>query len=440
MPHELDVPNLHLPRVVIVGGGFGGIELAKKLRNLPVQVVMIDQNNYHTFQPLLYQVATAGLEPDSIAFPLRKIFKHQKNFYFRMAKAERVLPDDNLLLTNIGKLHYDYLVIATGSASNYFGMTDIATNSLPMKSLPEALNLRSMILQCFENALLTHNLTERESHTTFVIVGGGPTGVEMAGAMGELKKHVLPNDYPELDFRRMRIHLIESGDRLLGNMSEESSQKTLEFLERLDVHVWLDTFVTAYDGNVLQTKGGKTINAKTMIWSAGVKGQIIEGLATEAMSKGNRILVDNTNKVIGHNNIYAIGDVAAMIADDTPRGHPMVAPVAIQQGQLLGKNIARILQKKEIDAFKYHDKGSMATVGRNRAVVEVGKIKSQGFIAWFLWMTVHLMTLVGFRNKLVTLINWVWNYFNYDRGIRLIVRPYKNPNIPNSPHSRQEAN
>lgn len=423
--HKLDVPDLNIPRIIIVGGGFGGIELAKKLRKADVQVVMLDKNNYHTFQPLLYQVATAGLEPDSIAFPLRKIFKQQGNFYFRMAKAERILPQSNTLVTNIGNIHYDYLVLATGSATNYFGMQDFTTHSLPMKSIPEALNLRSVILQNFEKALLTDNLNERESLMNFVIVGGGPTGVEMAGAMGELKKHVLPNDYPELDFRRMRIHLVEAGNRLLGAMSDQSSQKALDFLKAFDIHVWLGTSVTTYDGQLLQMKNGKTLQTQTVIWSAGVKGEPLEGISTDAIGRGQRILTDEFNRIKGHDNIFAIGDLAAIITEQTPNGHPMLAPVAMQQGNLLAQNIVNLIQNKPTLPFKYFDKGSMATVGRNKAVVEVGRLKSQGFIAWFLWMAVHLMTLVGFRNKLVTLVNWMWSYFNYDRGIRLIIRPYR---------------
>ncbi len=430
-PHILDVPDLNIPRIVIVGGGFGGIELAKKLRKAEVQIIMIDKHNYHTFQPLLYQVATAGLEPDSIAFPLRKIFKHQKNFYFRMAHAECVLPQTNTLITNIGNIQYDYLVLATGSTTNYFGLKDLTAHSLPMKSIPQALNLRSVILQNFEKALLTDNISERESLMNFVIVGGGPTGVEMAGAMGELKKHVLPTDYAELDFRRMHIHLIEAGSRLLGGMSPQSSEKALDFLKKFDVHVWLNTAVTTYNGLQLQMKNGKTLQTQTVIWSAGVMGNTIQGLDTPAITRGQRIITDEINRVKGYNNIFAIGDLAAMISENNPNGHPMLAPVAMQQGNLLAKNIVNLIKNNPTQPFKYFDKGSMATVGRNRAVVEVGKIKSQGFIAWFLWMTVHLMTLVGFRNKVVTLVNWMWSYFNYDRGIRLIIRPYRHQ-LPSS--------
>lgn len=422
---NINVPELNLPRIVVIGGGFGGLELVKKLKNKEVQVVLIDQNNYHTFQPLLYQVASAGLEPDSIVFPLRKIFKNQANFHFRMAKAERVAAEENTLYTSIGSIRYDYLVIATGSDSNYFGMKQVEKHSLPMKSIVEALDLRSVILQSFEQALLTADLEKRESLMNFVIVGGGPTGVELAGALGELKTHVLPNDYPELDIRRMQIHLIEAADRLLNGMSEVSSKKAKDFLKKFDVNIWLNTQVKDYDGYEVFNNSGKELKAQTLIWSAGVRGNSLNGIDAHVVNRQQRILVNEFNQIQGYSNIFAIGDVAAMLTDAYPKGHPMVAPVAIQQGSNLAKNLLQLLKNAPLKAFTYKDKGSMATVGRNRAVVEVGKFKTQGFMAWFMWMAVHLMSLVGFRNKLVTLINWMWSYFKYDKGIRLIIRPHK---------------
>lgn len=425
MEHFIDVPAHNVPRLVIIGGGFGGIELAKKLKNEPIQIVLIDQNNYHTFQPLLYQVATAGLEADSIVYPLRKIFRHQQNFFFRMARVTEIVAEQNILVTSIGKISYDYLVIATGSTTNFFGLKSIEQQAMPMKSVTEALNLRSLMLQNFEAALQINDPDEQASYLNFVVVGGGPTGVEMAGSLAELKKHVLPNDYSELDFKKMQIYLIEASDRLLNGMSDVSGQKALKFLQNFDVHVLLNTAVVNYDGVVVETKDGKKIPTRTFIWSAGVMGNVVKGIDASSVLRGNRIAVDEFCKVKNYQNVFAVGDVACMILSDYPRGHAMVAPVAIQQGHLLAKNLLNLLQNKPLKPFKYLDKGSMATVGRNRAVVESGAFKTQGLIAWFMWMAVHLMTLVGFRNKVVTFFNWMWSYLNYDRGIRLIIRPYE---------------
>lgn len=424
---KINVPDTNMPRVVIIGGGFGGLKLAKALSKAEVQVVLFDRNNYHTFQPLLYQVATAGLEPDSIAYPLRKIFKRQRDFYFRMAEVTKVLPESKLLQTNIGEIQYDELIIATGSKTNFFGLGNVQKYAMPLKTVAQALNLRSLILQHFETALIESDLEVRESNMNFVIVGGGPTGVELAGALGELKKHVLPNDYPELDVRRMQIHLIEAGPALLGGMDEVSSKKSLDYLKKLGVNVWLNTLVTDYDGNQVSTNIDKTILAKNFIWSAGVEGNLVDGFVESSISKANRLNVNSFNQVVGFEDIYAVGDVAQMQSEDYPRGHPMVAQVAIQQGYNVAENLKRRLKGKEMKPFVYNDKGSMATVGRNKAVVEIGKFKSQGAFAWFTWMFVHLISLAGFRNKMVTLINWLWNFINYDRGIRLIIRPFDRP-------------
>jgi NADH:ubiquinone reductase (H+-translocating) len=421
---HIDVPNMNIPRVVIVGSGFGGLQLARSLKHKDIQVVLLDRNNYHTFQPLLYQVATAGLEADAIAFPIRKIFKNSKNIYFRLAEVEAIKPEEKLIVTNIGELSYDFVVFATGSVTNFFGNEKLRLQAMPLKSLVQALDLRSLMLQNFEKAILTSDLRTRESRMNFVIVGGGPTGVELAGALGELKNHVLPKDYPELDVRRMQIHLVEAGSRLLAGLSPKSSQKAMEYLKKLDVNVWLNTQVTEYDGTVVHTNTKKELLAKNLIWSAGVKGNTPNGLDATKLAPGNRIRVDEFNEVTGLDQVYAIGDVAAMISDDFPRGHPMVAPVAMQQGKLLADNIMRKIAGKPMKPFKYFDKGSMATVGRNKAVVEIGMYKSQGPFAWFIWMFVHLMSLVGFRNKAIVMINWLWNYVNYDRGIRLIIRPF----------------
>ncbi len=423
MTETIDIPETSYPRVVIIGGGFGGIELTKSLKNKEVQVLLIDKHNYHTFQPLLYQVATGGLEPDSIAFPLRKIFKKQGNFLFRVAEVQEIISGENLIKTSIGSISYNYLVIATGSETNYFGNKEIEFHSMPMKSIPEALDLRSMILQNLEKALQHTDLNDQEMLMNFVVVGGGPTGVETAGALAELKTHVLPKDYPELDIRRMQINLVEAGPKLLGGMSEQSSEKAEKFLKDLGVMVRLNERVISYDGKFIELSDRK-IPTSNVIWSAGVKGATIPGLPVEVFSRGNRILVDSFNQVQGTKNIFAIGDVAQMVSEDYLNGHPGVAPVAIQQGNLLAKNILALLSKKPLKPFKYFDKGSMATVGRNKAVVDIGKIRFQGIFAWFVWMFVHLLTLVGFRNKIIVFVNWVWCYFSYDRGIRLIIRPY----------------
>lgn len=431
MKEIIDIPETSYPRVVIVGGGFGGIELAKSLKNKEVQVLLIDKHNYHTFQPLLYQVATGGLEPDSIAFPLRKIFKKQANFVFRVAEVTEIVENENVIHTSIGSIKYNFLVIATGSETNYFGNTEIEANSMPMKTIPEALDLRSMILQNFEKALLHNNHDEQEQLMNFVVVGGGPTGVETAGALAELKTHVLHQDYPELDIRRMQINLVEAGPNLLGGMSAQSSEKAEKFLKKLGVTVRLNERVKSYDGKHIELSDRK-IPTSNVIWTAGVKGSTIPGLNADVFSRGNRILVDEFNKVQNTANIFAIGDVAQMQSEGFSNGHPGVAPVAIQQGNLLAKNIVASIAKSELKPFKYFDKGSMATVGRNKAVVDIGKIRFQGIFAWFVWMFVHLLTLVGFRNKIIVFVNWVWNYFSYDRGIRLIIRPYNRKEKVNS--------
>tara|TARA_B100001109_G_scaffold254720_1_gene255278 strand:- start:6882 stop:8159 length:1278 start_codon:yes stop_codon:yes gene_type:complete len=424
----MNIPESNRPRVVIVGGGFGGLQLAKSLKKKRFQVVMLDQNNYHTFQPLLYQVATAGLEPDSIAYPIRKIFKSQEHFYFRMAKVLEIFPDKNLIHTDIGSVNYDYLVIATGTTTNYFGMEDIAQNAMTMKSISEALDLRSFILQHFEKALLTSSKEEQEALMSFAIVGGGPTGVELAGAFAELKKHILPEDYPDLDIRRMNIHLIEMSDELLPPMSDEASQKAFKYLESLGVTVWLKSAVSQYDGHTVKFKEGKELKAKTLIWAAGVKGNLIKGLAEECVSKG-RYTVNRHNQITGYSKIFAIGDIGHMETDAFPNGLPMLAPVANQQGEFLGKNLVRLEEGKPMKEFEYKDLGVMATVGRNRAVVDLGKIKFQGQFAWYVWMFVHLLSLVGFRNKVITFFNWTYNYLNFDRGVRLIIRKFEQKKV-----------
>lgn len=421
---NLNIPDTNLERVVIIGCGFGGLNLAKKLNHKAYQVVMIDKHNYHSFQPLLYQVATAGLEPDSIAYPIRNIFRKVPNFYFRLAEAVKIDHEQKVLHCNIGELPYDHLVIATGSDTNYFGMKKVEELAMPMKTVPEALNLRSLILQNFEAASLSQDLKEREALMNFVIVGAGPTGTELAGALAELKSHVLPNDYPDLDFRRMSIHLVEMADKVLPPMSAFSSEKAFKYLESLGVQVWLNTAVQDYDGKVVKTNK-KELPASTLIWAAGVKGTLVKGLDEDALFRG-RYKVNLWNQINGQEGLYAIGDVAAMQSEETPNGHPMLAQVAIQQGLNLAKNLNRNKVNKSWKDFQYKDLGTMATVGRNKAVAELyNKIMLKGFPGWAVWMLVHLLSLVGFRNKLVVLLNWFVNYFSYDRKIRLIIRPWR---------------
>lgn len=422
----MNIPKSSFPRVVIIGGGFAGIALAKKLSKKELQVVLLDKHNYHNFQPLLYQVSTGGLEPDSIAYPIRKILKDFPNFYFRLADVSEVNTEKNKVISNIGELKFDYLVIASGSKTNFFGNESIEANSMEMKTIPQSLNLRSLILENFEDALLTSNLHERNALMNFVIVGAGPTGVELAGALAEIKKGILPKDYPDLDTRTVQINLVQSGDRILKEMSEKASQKAEDFLEKLGVQIWKNVRVTGYDGNVVTTNSDLTFESETVIWAAGVKGAAIKGIDAETLiTRSNRIEVNQFNQVKGYNNIFAIGDVAQMTTDKTPHGHPMMAQPAIQQGKQLGENLLRLIENKPLKPFKYKDKGSMATVGRNKAVVDLPKFKFQGVFAWFVWMFVHLFFLIGFRNRVVVFINWVYNYVRFDREARLIIRPYK---------------
>ena len=421
----MNIPKTSFPRIVIIGGGFAGISIAKKLKNKEVQVVLLDKHNYHNFQPLLYQVSTGGLEPDSIAYPIRKVLKGYTNFFFRLANVEEIKTEEKTIVSNIGTLEYDYLVIATGSETNYYGNREIEINSMAMKTIPESLNLRSLILENFEQALLTDKYHERDALMNFVIVGAGPTGVELAGALAEIKKGILPKDYPDLDTRRVQIHLIQSGERILKEMSEKASQKAEDFLESLGVQIWKNTRVTGYDGKTVTTDTEATFETATLVWAAGVKGVVIKGLnAKDLLLGGSRLSVNQYSQVIGYDNIFAVGDVACMQSRETPKGHPMMAQPAMQQGRNLGENLVRLLEDKPLKPFVYKDKGSMATIGRNKAVVDMNNIRFQGVFAWFVWMFVHLFFLIGFRNRMVVFVNWVYNYIRFDREARLIIRPF----------------
>jgi len=420
----MNIPTIDLPRVVVIGAGFAGLKLARQINSNHYQVVLIDKNNYHTFQPLLYQVASAGLEPDSIAYPIRKILRKKKNTHFRMTAVKNIDLEAKIIDTSIGELAYEKLVIATGAGNNFFDNTSVEMGSLPMKSLIEALDLRSKVLQNFEAALNTTDLNERDKLMSFVIVGAGPTGVELAGALAELKNKILPHDFPDLDFRRMKIHLVEADDRVLVAMDEKSSNKALDYLKKLGVHIWTKTFVEDYQNGIVTTNG-QNFEAETLIWAAGVKGNIPAGIDAEQIGRGNRIITNEYCQVKNHESVYVLGDAGLIQSEKYPDGLPMLASVAMQQGAYLAKVFNRKARKKEIKPFEYTDKGSMATVGKNLAVVELKKFKFQGTFAWLVWMFVHLMLLVGFRNRVVVFINWTWNYFRYNNGLRLIVRPYK---------------
>jgi len=423
----MNIPYTNLPRLVIIGGGFAGVALARKMVKENVQLVLLDRHNYHTFQPLLYQVSTSSLEPDSIAYPLRKIVKRGKNTYFRMTEVNAIDPQKKEVHTSIGMITYDYLVIATGARTNFFGNKTIEKNAMRMKNLPQALNLRSLMLENLEQAVITTDPEKRKELLRFVLAGAGPTGVELAGGIAELQRNVLPRDYPDMDFSEMEIHLIEGADRILPPMSEHASKKATRFLKKIGVHIHTNTQVTDYESNLVSTNTDLSLKTATFIWSAGVTGAPVEGIQAAALiPRANRYKVNRFNQIEGYENIYALGDIALMQTDDYPKGHPMVAQPAIQQGSHLVKNLKRHLKGQPMIPFKYFDKGSMATIGRNKAVVDIGKFKFGGFFAWFIWMFIHLWFLVGFRNRFVTFFNWTYNYINFDKAARLIVRPFKN--------------
>jgi NADH dehydrogenase len=422
----MNIPQSNLPRIVIIGGGFAGIAIAKKLRNKNVQVVLLDKHNYHTFQPLLYQVATGGLEAGSIAYPIRKVIQEYKDFYFRLTSVKEIDTQNKKIISEIGELHYDYLVIATGSKTNYFGNKEIERNSMAMKTIPQSLNIRSLILENFEQAVLTKDVADKNSLINFVLVGAGPTGVELAGALAEMKKAILQKDYPDLDVSKMEINLVQSGDRILNTMSEKSSEAAEEFLLSLGVKIWKNVRVTNYDGRTILTNSDLTFETATVIWTAGVQGAAIAGLSAKSLiEKVERIRVNQYNQVVGYDNIFAIGDIASMETTKYPQGHPMMAQPALQQGDLLGENLIKLITNKPLKSFEYNDKGSMATIGRNKAVVDLPKYHFSGVFAWFVWMFVHLFSLIGFKNRAVVFLNWVYNYIRFDREGRLIIRPYK---------------
>jgi len=410
------------PRVVIIGGGFGGLTLAKNLKNAPVDVLMLDRHNYHTFQPLLYQVAMGAIEADSIGFPIRRIFTRQENFSFNMADVHMINPESNTLTTSVGTIHYDYLVVATGSNTNFFGNAQIAHFAMPMKNIPEAFNIRSLILQNLESALVTADMREKFALMTFVVVGGGPTGVELAGALAEMRHLILGKDYHGLSKYDMRVYLVEGKPVVLGSMSPQASGKAQKFLTDSGVVIYNGAHVESYDGFYLKINNGKTIKTRNVFWAAGVKGEMPDGFPAELITKSSRIQTDEISRVKGYRNVFAIGDVAAMITDETPNGHPGVAPAAIQQGEKLAKNLVNLIKGQPTAPFKYRDKGSLATIGRNKAVADLGKIHLSGFIAWVLWGVVHIMSIAGFTSKGIIFLSWAINYFTKNSDNRLVIR------------------
>lgn len=417
-------------KIVIVGGGFGGLRLARRLNNKAgFEVILIDKFNYHQFQPLFYQVATAGLDASNISFPLRKVFQKSKNVRIRLAELKQVLPGENKIITGTEEISYDVLVLATGADTNFFGNKNLEQHAFPMKSTVEALQIRHRLLQLFEDAHAIHDKEKLQRLMNIVVVGGGPTGVEVSGALAEMKKYVLPKDYPELDFSQMNIYLLEGAGKTLAAMSEKSSAQSQQYLSKLGVTVMTGTLVKDYDGKEVLLQDGTKLSAATVIWAAGIKGNIPAGFDPSLIARGNRVKTDRYCRVQGYNNIYALGDLAYMETPKYPNSHPQVAPVAIQQADLLAENLKLIEKKSDLSRqyeFEYNDKGSMATVGRNLAVVDVPKPKLHfgGFPAWLIWMGLHLMLILGVKNRFFVFSNWLYNYFTYDQNLRLIFKEF----------------
>ena len=422
---SINIQRNQKKRVVIVGGGLGGLRLAEDLYGSGMQVVLIDNNNFHQFPPLIYQIASAGIDPSSISFPFRQIFRKRKDFYFRMAEARMVDTEKKILQTSIGKIDYDYLVLAAGATTNFFGNKNIEEWAIPMKTVPEAMGLRNALLSNFERALTCATEEERQELLNVVIVGGGATGVEIAGALSEMKHYIIPYDYPDMDSSLMHIYLIEAGDRLLAGMSQDSSKKAYDFLKSMGVDIQFGKMVTDYRDHKVIMKDGTEIPTRTFLWVSGIRANAMPGISEEHLGRGFRFKVDQFNRIPGLNDVFAIGDQCLQTTDPAyPNGHPQVAQVAIQQAKNLAKNIKRINEghadDNSLTPFKYNNLGSMATIGRNKAVVEIGKFHSQGFFAWILWLVVHLRSILGVKNKMMVLLNWLWKYVSYNDSIRMI--------------------
>lgn len=421
---SINIQRNQKKRVVIVGGGLGGLRLAEDLYGSGMQVVLIDKNNFHQFPPLIYQIASAGIDPSSISFPFRQIFRKRKDFYFRMAEARMVDTEKKILQTSIGKIDYDYLVLAAGATTNFFGNKNIEEWAIPMKTVPEAMGLRNALLSNFERALTCATEEERQELLNVVIVGGGATGVEIAGALAEMRRYVIPYDYPDMDSSLMHIYLIEAGDRLLAGLSQESSQKAYEFLKSMGVDIQFGKMVTDYRDHKVVMKDGTEIPTRTFLWVSGIRANAMPGIDESHLGRGFRFKVDELNRIQGIEDVFVIGDQCLQTSDAAyPNGHPQVAQVAIQQAKNLAKNLKLIVKgadSSELTAFHYKNLGSMATIGRNKAVVEIGKFRSQGFFAWVLWLVVHLRSILGVKNKVMVLLNWLWKYVSYNDSIRMI--------------------
>jgi NADH dehydrogenase len=413
--------NNNRQRIVILGAGFAGLRLARALNGTKYEVYLIDKHNYHQFQPLMYQVATARLEPSSISFPLRKVFQHSKNVNIRITEVSRIDTGARIVYTPIEDIAYDRLVIAMGCTTNYFGNTRIQSNSFPMKSVPQAMALRNRILKTFEDTIVA-GPDELQSLLNFVIVGGGPTGVELAGAMAEMKKNILPKDYPGVDFSRFTIYLLEGSPNTLNAMSDISKTKSRQYLESLGVIVKTGTVVEDYDGTTVRLRGGETITARNLIWAAGVTANILKGLPAASITRGNRLITNRYCEVEGVSGVYAIGDIAYMTTPKYPNGHPQLANVAISHASLLARNFKRELKGKPRLEFEYHNKGSMATVGKRKAVVDLPGFSFQGLFAWLTWMFVHLMLILSVKNRLFIFLNWMMSYFANDSTLRLMLK------------------
>lgn len=415
--------------IVIIGGGFAGINLAKALTNVKgITVTLVDKNNYNFFPPLIYQVATAFLEPSSISYPFRKFFAGKKNLQFRLGELLKVIPNENKIILTNGELSYDQLVFATGAETSYFGMENVKKNAIPMKTLNDAIEMRNTLLKNLEKASICKDIRKRRKLLTIVVVGGGPTGVEVSGMFAEMRKNILIREYPELETSASNIYLVDGGEALLSPMSVASQQDTLEAVTKLGVVVKLNTRVVDYKDDTVYFADGNTIQTKNLIWAAGVTAREFDGIPTESYGRGKRLLTDAFNKVNGTTNIFAIGDTCLQVTDKNfPQGHPQVAQVAIQQGLNLADNFKNLLQDKSLKPFIYKDKGSMAIIGKNKAVVDLpnSNLHFKGFFAWMIWLFVHLMSLITYRNRINTFYHWMISYFSKDQSLRMIIRPNK---------------
>ncbi|MCD1118558.1 NAD(P)/FAD-dependent oxidoreductase [Chryseobacterium turcicum] len=412
-------------KIIIIGGGFAGLQLAKTLNNKNKKVIVLDRVNHHMFQPLFYQVACGRIEPSNISFPFRKIFQQSRNTQFRLTDVKSIDTANNKVITDETEFTYDKLIIATGCKTNFFGNKDLESKAFGMKNTQEAISIRNHVLLTFEKLILEKSRSD-DGNWNIVIVGSGPTGVELAGAFSEMKKEILPRDYPYMNFDQLQIILVSSTEKPLAVMSPEAQEKSEKYLKELGVKFLSGEVVTDYDGNKVYMKSGKEIPSNNVIWAAGVTGNVIDGFPAENLVR-NRYIVDRFNKVKGYENIYAVGDIAYMETPKYPQGHPQVANVAINQAKNLGKNFLRP-HKSDWVEYEYKDQGSLATIGKHRAVVDLPFIKFQGFLAWYFWMFLHLMLILSVRNKLAIFFNWMWSYFNKDSSLRLIISPSKKNN------------